>query len=340
MKKKKVKINFVDFWNNFNPRDNFLYNILSENFEISLSDDPDFLFFSVFGHKHLKYNCVKIFYTGENQAPDFNITDYAIGFEKMDFGDRYLRFPYCYLESSDFKLMETKHLAKNIDIKERGFCSFVYSNNNSSDDRELMLQALNGYKQVSSGGRYKNNVGGPVNDKNAFQSRFKFSIAFENCSHDGYITEKLIQSFAAGTVPIYWGDPSVDEMFNEDSFINVRKFSSLNDVVEEVKRIDNDDEAYLAMIAAPALRNPERDSLDNAFRRLSDFLVRILSQERGEAYRFSRHYWAKRYLSNQLQLYRSFDRSVIGISKIVYAKTLWKWRNSNKLMWKLDRMLK
>ena len=65
------------------------------------------------------------------------------------------------------------------------------------------------YKHIDSGGKYKNNIGAPVADKLAFLSEGKFNIAFENSSANGYTTEKLIEAFAAGTIPLYWGDESV-----------------------------------------------------------------------------------------------------------------------------------
>ena len=65
-----------------------------------------------------------------------------------------------------------------------------------------MFEALSWYQQVSSGGRYKNNIGGPVDDKLKFQRKHKFVIAFENTATPGYTTEKIIGAFAAGAVPI------------------------------------------------------------------------------------------------------------------------------------------
>lgn len=41
-----------------------------------------------------------------------------------------------------------------------------------------------------------------------------FSIAIENCKVDYEFTEKLIDCFLSGTVPIYWGCPSIYKFFN------------------------------------------------------------------------------------------------------------------------------
>jgi len=43
---------------------------------------------------------------------------------------------------------------------------------------------------------------------------YMFSITIENCKVDYYFTEKLIDCFLSGTVPIYWGCPGIGKFFN------------------------------------------------------------------------------------------------------------------------------
>lgn len=50
---------------------------------------------------------------------------------------------------------------------------------------------------------------------------YMFSIAHENASYDGYFTEKVLDCFATGTIPIYWGDPTISETFNPDGIITL-----------------------------------------------------------------------------------------------------------------------
>ena len=104
-----------------------------------------------------------------------------------------------------------------------------------------MFDLLSKYKKVSSGGRYKNNIGGAIKDKDAFLGDYKFNIAFENASFKGYTTEKIVDAFAANTLPIYYGDPDVVNDFNEKAFINCNEFSSLEEAIEYVKKVDQDD---------------------------------------------------------------------------------------------------
>jgi hypothetical protein len=298
------------------------------------------LFYSVFGSRHLKYNCIKIFWTGENQYPDFNICDYAIGFGYQRFGDRYFRFPLYYLYETNFAKMLTKEEFSTADLANKTeFCSFVYSNNYASPERQMMFDKLSAYKKVASGGRFMNNTGGAVKDKIAFQECSKFCIAFENTSSPGYTTEKLIQAFASRTVPIYWGDPTVNQYFNSESFINSHDYSSFEEVIERVKFLDNSDAEYLKMLRTPALINP--NNKEEKFEELRNFFENIFEQPLDKAQRCSREYWNRKYLKNQTLLHRTYNNSPRGLAERFYMYIFRKIERKNKniFLWKIHRTL-
>jgi hypothetical protein len=50
---------------------------------------------------------------------------------------------------------------------------------------------------------------------------YMFSIAMENARYAGNFTEKIMDCFATGTVPIYSGDPKIDRIFNPKGIINL-----------------------------------------------------------------------------------------------------------------------
>jgi hypothetical protein len=41
-----------------------------------------------------------------------------------------------------------------------------------------------------------------------------------------------------GTVPIYWGDPKIDEVFDTSGMIIVNSFEEINEVINEIQKID------------------------------------------------------------------------------------------------------
>ncbi|WP_153798953.1 glycosyltransferase family 10 domain-containing protein [Foetidibacter luteolus] len=243
-----LKINFTDFWPGFNKYDNFFLTLLSRKYSLEVSDDPDVVFFSVFGQEYKKYKCVRIFFTGEFYEPKLFNANLSISFSRVA-DERNYRFP---LAAFYFDLREllNKPSYENIFPQKKKFCCFVVSNG-SCKTRNNFFKQLSKYKKVDSGGRYLNNIGGPVTDKVAFLSQYKFIIAFENTSYPGYLTEKIVEPMRVGTIPIYWGDPLIGEDFNASSFINIHNYKSTKDAIEKVIELDNNDEEYKMMLAQP-----------------------------------------------------------------------------------------
>lgn len=251
--KPKIKIKFTDFWGGFDTNNNIFTKLLETKYDITISDDPDYLFHSCFGSDFLNYDCVRIFYTGEDWGkPIFNQCDYAIGYDYLSYDNRSIRFPVYFLYPEDYMLAKKKHLISEKEIEEKVlFCNFIYSNGSAHPNREFFFDLLSKYKTVHSGGGFRNNLGYRVENKLQFQKKYKFSIAFENNTSEGYTTEKIIQAFAAQTIPIYWGNPSISQEFNSNAFINCHDFHSFEDVVNRIEEIDNDKELFCKILKEP-----------------------------------------------------------------------------------------
>lgn len=264
--KKKIKLAFCDFWGGFenNPTgkenyDNILYKILSEKFDIEISENPDFLIYSVFGNNHLKYNCKKIFFTGENIRPDLTYCNYSISFDYIN-DNRNLRFPLSAITLYESSIKD--NFKKDIDFEKikqekSKFCNFIFSNPNAQL-RNFLFSELSKYKLVDSGGRALNNIGYLVDDKLKFQSKYKFSIAFENSEYPGYTTEKIVHPKLVNSIPIYWGNPEVSKDWNTKAFINAYEFRDVFELIEYIKEIDNNDDLYFKMLNEPHFINEQK----------------------------------------------------------------------------------
>lgn len=233
---------FEDFWRPAKLpyiKWNVLYKLLSTYYELELSDNPDFLLYSGFGHKHLKYNCMRIFYTGENVRPNFKECDFAFSFDFPE-TERNYRLPFYRLNPSYQSILLPRSSEKILN-ENRKFCCFLTSNPQGAE-RNSFFQLLSAYKNVDSGGKYLLNIGEPVpqGEEIDWMSQYKFCIAFENSSYPGYTTEKLTNALAAGTIPIYWGNPVIDRDFDTRAFINCHDFNNLEDVVDRVIEVDQD----------------------------------------------------------------------------------------------------
>lgn len=319
-----MKIAYTDFWPDFNPETLPLTKLIKSLGDIQVVEsleDTDFLLFSCMGQKHwfAPDRVVKIFYTGENITPDFNACDYAIGFDWLDFGDRYLRFPLYYLYDDICEKMENKHQSLQEGNCKVDFCSVTISNANRNPIFKELFNALSSYKTVDSGGRWGNNIGGPVQDKFAFDKKHKFSLVCENSSSPGYTTEKLVQAFAANCIPIYWGDPDIGKVFNKKAFVNVQDYGSLDEVVNKVKEIDSNPQLYYEMLKEPALANVKYTKF-NQLISLQDFLANIFCKPFEKVQRRNRDYWGGRYVESQRNLHTNLkqDNNWIRLKSLIY----------------------
>ena len=59
----------------------------------------------------------------------------------------------------------------------------------------------------------------PIDKKEEGLCDYMYSIAIENDSYGTYFTEKLLDCFATGTIPIYLGAPDIGNHFNSDGIL-------------------------------------------------------------------------------------------------------------------------
>ena len=256
---KILKIQFADFWFGFEPANNYFFNLLSSVYQLELSDDPMLLIYCCYGLKHLKYDCIKIFYTSENFRPDYSGCDFAIGFDYSN-DPRHYRLPlyafYLDYEKRMEKMVSTKSREEALQIwrSKSKFCCMVVSNE-ASKRRLQFFDKLSKYKTVDSGGKVMNNIGGPVKNKMAFIRDYRFVFAFENNSYPGYTTEKIVEPFLTDSIPVYWGDPLISSEFNELSFLNLDKSKTDEELIEDIVAIDNSEELAVSMLSGSKFKN-------------------------------------------------------------------------------------
>ena len=93
---------------------------------------------------------------------------------------------------------------------------------------------------------------------------YRFVLCMENTFAEGYITEKILNAYAAGTIPIYYGGGrQIFEVFNPRSFIYFdihRPQAALN----LIKRLELDNRAYMSMLAQPIFRHG-RQTIEDYF---------------------------------------------------------------------------
>ncbi len=93
---------------------------------------------------------------------------------------------------------------------------------------------------------------GPINDKKIILSKYKFSFSFENSyGPTGYISEKIWDSFSAGTIPVYLGAPNITNHIPVDCFIDYRNFNNIDELYNYLSSMTNETyNEYLVNIEA------------------------------------------------------------------------------------------
>ena len=258
---------------------------LSDQFILQYDDpNPDYLLFNCFSDRGLepKYqNLIKIAIYTENQIPDLNCADYFLAHYHINYLDRYFKSNIFFWES--FNEIDSKRLEViNSPIRKK-FCAAAYSNC-IAKFRLDFIEQLSNYKKVDMGGKCKNNIGEKIKDKLKFLSEYKFSIAMENSEGNGYVSEKIIDSFKAGTIPIYYGDYLIDEYINPKTYILIRGEKDIEKKIEYIKKIDNDDKLYMKIMKEkPIIDDKFIEKIDQ--NEIKEFLSNIFSQDKNKAYR-------------------------------------------------------
>jgi len=310
-----LKVHLTDFWPNFNYTRNFFLTLLSRQYQLVLSpEDPDILIYSCYGADHRNYKCIRIFYTSENQRPDFTACDFAITFDYFD-DPRHYRWPlYAYYidqyKSLDLLGPRTREMATEKWQSKKKFCCMVVSNGHAKK-RIDFFNHLAQFRPVDSGGKILNNVGGPVPDKLEFIKDYKFVIAFENSSSNGYTTEKLLEPLMMDCIPVYWGNPRVGEDFNRNAFLNYSDFRSEEELIKKMLEIENDPETGINMLLEPKFpgnKIPESIREENLLRFFQN-IIDHRSTIRPVATTFKRHV---HYIKRKIVLAEHYLRSLLG----------------------------
>ena len=94
--------------------------------------------------------------------------------------------------------------------------SIICSNKNKTDGHKLRHKIISASSNKIDvfGREYKK-----INNKIKGLRDYYYHFVIENVKNDYWFTEKLIDSFITGTIPIYWGCPSIGDFFNTEGMI-------------------------------------------------------------------------------------------------------------------------
>lgn len=265
--KKKLKLWFTHFWGRFDYFDNLFTYALSQKYNVIVTpEDPELV---ISNHFFERYQNARMVYFASEPFFDIGVLDYATTQLYVD-DPKFVRLPLYLLYAYEYyKFGFTKSYGQVFfdlsEIKEKNnFCAYLAGAPCPGSIRERFFYKLSEYKQVHAAGNHLRNVVGPGGEvgtiegsleKIKFISTYKFTMAFENKEdfkgYVGWTSEKIIEPRLAGTIPIHWGNPRINEDFNDDAIVNWYKYGNDEETIQRIIEIDNDDNLYLDYLNQP-----------------------------------------------------------------------------------------
>lgn len=239
--------------------------------------DADLVVTSVFGHTETDPRKT-IAYIGENIRPSYVSYNYSLSFDWDSYGGRNHRLPLWYARLAwpgfiqkprkanahnhgyeDLISIDSLMRGRTLDISQKTrFCAMIAGNPEGL--RINLYNSISKYKQVDGfGNMFGNSL---RQSKFDILPKYKFCLCPENSIYDGYVTEKLIDAYAGGTVPIYSGTSTVDKDFNDLAFLNYQWWKYMTKFVNYIEHLDSDLEHYKLVYENPLL--DYRPTLDDA----------------------------------------------------------------------------
>lgn len=235
---------------------------------------------------YMRDDIIRVFYTGENVRPFDQAAHFALTFDHID-AQNHMRLPLWvlnlhYLETR-FNLGVENRLNFGDKPEERRFCGYVQSNP-SCQKRNQIFSNLMDYRKVDAAGPHMNNVGFviPRGEQGVIQkmqwlNQYKFTLACENGQYPGYCTEKMLEAWLAGTVPIYWGSATMPLDFNRNCCINYHDYSCEEAFYNAIAYIDRTPSVYRRYLNQPLFTQGNWEtSLEAIDNKLKVFLERIV----------------------------------------------------------------
>lgn len=201
---------------------------------------------------HIDYGTPYISWSGE----PWNVSGYSKGVYNLNTllpkseGDIWLPF----MLASHYQLKHDPYdilNRKGKPLHERPFLA-AYVASNCTENREDLFRILSAKSDtVHARGKCSNNykrAEGCWTVADKIYEDYIFGFALESQKKDGYLTEKILNVYRGGAIPIFWGDSkSVRKFFNEDTYIDLSDFSSLEEAADYIYELSRNKEKLVEM---------------------------------------------------------------------------------------------
>lgn len=189
----------------------------------------------------------------------------------------FIWIPYVAMTPWDKQILNSEYRYRE-SLQQRPYY-LAYCSSNSLPHRENIYRILQKINPRSSHsyGKCQNNrprIKGSWTKMIKVYKTYRFVLAVENSQSDGYITEKILTAFAAGAIPIYWGDRSIEHLFNVRAFVNLHRFKNIMEAAGYIASLEANPIQQQKIRQEPIFTNqtpPDYMLLDSDFyRRIAD----------------------------------------------------------------------
>lgn len=295
MSDRSLTFDVQNFWKRHDPgTDPIATQLIVKGLTLANSKrDSDVTLASVFGRRTFSSAGNVVMFSGEPRFRD-EFARYTIDCRFRGHSD-HLRLPlWAYL------LLRTEELPTSLETVPQAskFCNFIYSNDRCQV-RNAFFEMLNAEMRVDSLGSVMSNAADPRlsacghsgwrETKIDVLRDYRFTIAFENHEILGYTTEKMVDAWLAGSVPIYWGNPAVALDFPIEGCLSLYEAGSMTRLVDQVMEAEREPERYVQLQAANPFRTGAAQQRLEKYRSdLSSFIEMVVEDTRSRTSRYPR----------------------------------------------------
>lgn len=126
----------------------------------------------------------------------------------------------CHLDENDITLDNTKDR----------LISMMYSNKNFATGHNIRHEIASKYSNLID--VMGSGVNGTHVNKIESCRNYAFSVVIENCKEGYYFTEKIVDCFLSGTIPVYWGTDHIGDFFKKEGFLTFNTIDELYNIIK------------------------------------------------------------------------------------------------------------
>lgn len=224
----------------------------------------------------------------EHQFLNDNRFQLSIGFDNLEH-DQYLRIPFwmtwnTFQPTDTYKEIKERVLHMNNPLNHsydnRKFACFLCSH--SDPGRQHLYDRLSSIDRVDCDGRgmHNNDTLHMIHKDNklSYLRDYRFNLTPENSNDPYYCTEKLMEAFQAGTVPIYFGcnnNPEPD-VINSKAIVFIMQAEIPENQLKLISELNSSKDSYMEFATQPCLLSDAENVIWGYYEQLEDKLKEII----------------------------------------------------------------